>query len=178
MWEPTLKTAEVLSEQASETNEGARVTGSSGASAQDAGRTMPVGTVTATPPTPGTADEPRRVRLTLTRVNPFSVMKIAFLLSVALGIAGVVVAAVLWTMLNGIGVFEQVNDALGEIPAAGTTARINIYDYVGFGRVLSLSVVFGVADVILMTAMATVGAFLYNICAALVGGLGFTLSDD
>lgn len=122
--------------------------------------------------------EVRRVRLTLTRVNPFSVMKIAFLLSVALGIAGVVVAAVLWMLLNGMGVFNQINDALGEIPAAGSTARINIFDYIGFGRVMSLSIVFGVANVILMTAMATVGAFLYNICAALVGGVGFTLSDD
>lgn len=122
--------------------------------------------------------EPRRVRLTLTRVNPFSVMKIAFLLSVALGIAGVVITAALWLLLNGMGVFSQIDEALGEIPTAGTGGRLNIFEYVGFGRVLSLAVVFGVADVILMTAMATVGAFLYNICAALVGGLGFTLSDD
>lgn len=114
----------------------------------------------------------------MTRVNPFSVMKIAFLLSVALGIAGVVITAALWLLLNGMGVFSQIDEALGEIPTAGTGGRLNIFEYVGFGRVLSLAVVFGVADVILMTAMATVGAFLYNICAALVGGLGFTLSDD
>ena len=51
-------------------------------------------------------------------------------------------------------------------------------DYLGFGRVLSLSIVIGVIDVILMTALATLGAFLYNICSALVGGLQLTLTDD
>lgn len=163
--------------------EGARMTSSmSGTSqarpgqpAQDDGNQAPAGNQASEA---AASDEARRVRLTLTRVNPFSILKISFLLAVALGIASVVVTAVLWTMLNGMGVFEQVNNALGEIPAAGSSSQINIYDYVGFGRVLSLSVVFGVANVILLTAMATAAAFLYNICAALVGGVGVTLSDD
>ena len=51
-------------------------------------------------------------------------------------------------------------------------------DYIGFGRVVSLSIVIGVIDVILMTAIATVMAFLYNICSALVGGVQLTLTDD
>lgn len=122
--------------------------------------------------------EPRRVRLTLTRVNPLSVMKIAFLLSVALGIAGVVVMAVIWMMLNGMGVFSSINDALTEFPTGTGGQRLSIGDYLGFGRVLSLSVVFGFVNIILMTAMATLMAFIYNLCAALVGGLSFTLSDD
>lgn len=123
-------------------------------------------------------DEPRRVRLTLTRINPLSVMKIAFLLSVALGIAGVVVVAVMWMMLNGMGVFSSINDALNEFPTGPDGQRLSIGDYLGFGRVLSLSVVFGFVNIILMTAVATLMAFIYNLCAALVGGLSFTLSDD
>lgn len=122
--------------------------------------------------------EPRRVRLTLTRVNPLSVLKIAFLLSVALGIAGVVVMAVLWLILNGMGVFSAINDALNEFPTGAGSQRLSISDYLGFGRVLSLSVVFGFVNIILMTAMATLMAFIYNLCAALVGGIAFTLSDD
>lgn len=122
--------------------------------------------------------EPRRVRLNLTRVNPLSVMKMAFLLSVALGIAGVVVMAVIWMMLNGMGVFSAINDALNEFPTGAGGQRLSIGDYLGFGRVLSLSVVFGFVNIILMTAMSTLMAFIYNLCAALVGGLSFTLSDD
>jgi uncharacterized membrane protein len=122
--------------------------------------------------------EPRRVRLTLTRVNPLSVMKIAFLLSVALGIAGVVVMAVIWMMLNGMGVFSAINDALNEFPTGASGQRLSVAEYMAFGRVVSLSVVFGFVNVILMTSMATLMAFIYNLCAALVGGLSFTLSDD
>jgi hypothetical protein len=43
---------------------------------------------------------------------------------------------------------------------------------------VSLSVVLGVVNVLLITAMATLGAFLYNICASLVGGVQMTLTDD
>ena len=54
----------------------------------------------------------------------------------------------------------------------------DIMDYIGLGRVVSLSIVIGVIDVILFTAIATLGAFLYNVSAALVGGLQLTLTDD
>nr|WP_279671518.1 DUF3566 domain-containing protein [Flexivirga meconopsidis] len=119
---------------------------------------------------------PRRVRLTLSRVDPWSVMKIAFLLSVALGIAMVVMVAVLWTVLQGMGVWGNLNDVLRTLDKNGST--FDIMDYIGFGRVVSLSVVFAVIDVVLMTALATLVAFLYNICASLVGGVQMTLSDE
>ena len=38
--------------------------------------------------------------------------------------------------------------------------------------------VIGVLNIILMTAIATLSAFLYNICASLVGGVQLTLTDD
>ena len=64
------------------------------------------------------------------------------------------------------------------LQTAGAADNFSILDYVGFGRVVSLSIVIGVIDVILMTAIATVMAFLYNICSALVGGIQLTLTDD
>jgi len=124
---------------------------------------------------PGRAT-PRRVRLTLSRVDPWSVMKIAFLLSVAIGIAMVVMVAMLWIVLKGMGVWDNINDLLRTLETNGKS--FDIMDYVGFGRVVSLSVVIAVVDVLLMTAFATLGAFLYNICASLVGGVQMTLSDD
>lgn len=139
-------------------------------SSRSGGRTAP-----ARGPVAATAGAPRRVRLTLSRVDPWSVMKLAFLLSVALGIALVVAAGVLWSVLDGMGVFDQVNGVVGEIMADNT---FDLADYVGFGKVLSLSTVIAVVDVVLVTAIATLGAFLYNLAAALVGGLHVTLSDD
>lgn len=122
---------------------------------------------------------PRRVRLVLQRIDPWSVMKISFLVSVALGVATVVAVAVLWTVLNGMNVFATVNDLIVEITTGETSSDgFDLMDYVGFGRVVSLSVVIGVINVILLTALATLTAFLYNVCTALVGGAQLTLSDE
>ena len=104
-------------------------------------------------------------------------MKMSFLLSVAAGIAGVILTAVLWTILNSMGVFADIERTLRSFQSTGDNP-LSIQDFVGFGRMLSLSVVISVINVILMTAIATVMAFLYNICASLVGGIQLTLTDD
>lgn len=120
----------------------------------------------------------RRVKLTVARIDPWSAMKMSFLVSVALGIAGVVMVAVLWMILSGMGVFSELNRVIGQIASDSEKNTFDIMDYIGFGRVISLSIVIGVIDVILLTAISTLGAFLYNVCASLVGGLQLTLTDD
>ena len=119
---------------------------------------------------------PRRVRLTLSRVDTWSVLKIAFLLSVAVAIASVVLVATLWTVLAGMGTFGAINDMLRTLDRQGS--QFDVLDYIGFGRAISFSIVIGVLNIILMTAIATLSAFLYNICASLVGGVQLTLSDE
>ncbi|MEI2827623.1 MAG: DUF3566 domain-containing protein [Dermatophilaceae bacterium] len=58
-------------------------------------------------------------------------------------------------------------------------SRSQIMDYIGFPRVtVAGSMVVGVFDVVLLTALGTLSAYLYNICAALVGGVQLTLTDD
>src|SRR5512138_2785318 len=118
-----------------------------------------------------------RVKLTVARIDPWSAMKMSFLVSVALGIAGVVMVAVRWMILSGMGVFSELNRVIGQI-ASDSENTFDIMDYIGFGRVISLSIAIGVIDVILLTAISTLGAFLYNVCASLVGGLQLTLTDD
>ncbi len=141
------------------------------------GSSTPTSASTKASSKPARRKGPRRVRLTVSRVDPWSVMKMSFLISVALGIAGVILTAVLWMILSTMNVFSDVEGVLASLQT--TTANpFSIKDYVGFGRVVSLSIVIGVIDIILMTAIATVMAFLYNICSALVGGLQLTLTDD
>jgi len=121
---------------------------------------------------------PRRVKLSVSRVDPWSAMKLSFLLSVAAGIAGVVMVAVLWTILSSMGVFADMNRTVEGVLNTTNGAKFDLMDYIGLGRVVSLSIVIAVIDVILVTAMATLGAFLYNVCSSLVGGLQLTLTDD
>lgn len=131
------------------------------------------------PARPPRRGAPRRVRLTAQRIDPWSVLKISFLVSVALGIASVVMVAVLWTVLSGMNVFSTVNEFLAQVTSGETGGpSINLEDYLGFTRVTALAAVLGILNVFLLTALATLSAFLYNICAALVGGAQLTLSDD
>ena len=119
---------------------------------------------------------PRRVRLTLARIDPFSVMKLSFLLSVAVGIMIVVAAAVVWLTLDGMHVFTKVDSLVREV--VGTETKIDILQYVKFSRIVSAASLIAIVDVFLMTALATIGAFLYNIVAALVGGIHLTMTDE
>jgi Transmembrane domain of unknown function (DUF3566) len=132
----------------------------------------------ATSPGVNRSAAPRRVKLTVSRADPWSVMKMSFLLSVAIGIAGVVMTAVLWMILSGMGVFADINRTVQDVLSGSNASKFDLMDYIGLGRVVSLSIVIGVIDVILMTAISTLGAFLYNVCSSLVGGLQVTLTDD
>lgn len=134
-------------------------------------------TATAAKPTTATglAAGPRRVRLAISRVDPWSVMKLSFLISVAIGIMIVVATSVVWLTLDSLNVFSKLNDLVTEILA---DSNINLMQYVEFSRVISVATLVAVIDVFLMTALATLGAFLYNITAALVGGVHVTMTDD
>lgn len=135
----------------------------------------PAATKPAARPAPAAAG--RRVRLTLARIDPFSALKMSFLLSVAIGIAMVVAVSTLWLILNSMGVFTEVNALAGRIIQDGGQ-QFDILDYVGFTRVVSLAIVIAVIDVFLWTAVATLGSFIYNVSSSLVGGLQLTLTDD
>lgn len=118
---------------------------------------------------------PRKVRLTVARVDPWSVMKLGFLLSVAFGIMIVVASAIIWGVLDTMAVFDKMNTFLLEL---GNEGLLGIMEFVKFDRVMSMATIIAVVDVVLLTALATLGAFLYNITAALVGGIHVTMTDD
>lgn len=119
---------------------------------------------------------PRRVRLAVSRVDPWSVMKLSFLLSIALGIGLVVATATVWSVLNQMGVFAEIESIINEAEAMNQFGEI--LQYLQFSRVLSVATVIAVVDIVLLTALATLGAFIYNLVAAMVGGLHLTLTDD
>jgi hypothetical protein len=119
----------------------------------------------------------RRARLLISKIDPWSVLKMAFLLSVALGIVTVVASIVLWTTLDITGIFNRVNDLLSEI-AGSEGGGFDLRSYASLGQVASFATIIAVVNVVLLTALSMLCAVLYNISATLVGGIGVTLTDD
>ncbi len=120
----------------------------------------------------------RKARLRLTHIDPWSVMKTAFLLSVAIGVVTVVAVAIVWGVLGIAGVWESINKTVVDVVGGDTAGTFDIRDYLGPSRVLGFTMIVAVVDVVLITALATLGAFLYNLSAALLGGLEVTLAED
>src|ERR687892_594288 len=58
---------------------------------------------------------PRRARLRLTRIDPWSVMKTAFLLSIALGVVTIVSVLMVWSVLGAAGVWDSINQTVTNI---------------------------------------------------------------
>jgi Transmembrane domain of unknown function (DUF3566) len=122
---------------------------------------------------------PRRARLNLKRIDPWSVMKFSFAVSVVLFIVVVVATSVLYLALDAMGVWGEVNKSLSDLVNAsgGTdTATTSTFRITAWG-VIGTSMLIGAVNVVLFTALATLGAFIYNVCADLVGGVELTLAE-
>ena len=117
----------------------------------------------------------RRVRLTVQRVDPWTVLRLSFLLSVAAAVVTVVTVLLMWGLLFAGGVFDSVQDSANDILGESSVTFTQYFD---FDRVLWLSLLLAVADVVLITALATVSAFLFNLAASIVGGLEVSVAED
>ncbi len=156
--------------------------GATAAPAKSAGTTNAKPAAKAARPAPRESAAPsapsgRRASLRLVHVEPWSVTRLAFVVSVAMMIVAVVAVAIFWIVLNITGVWGQVNDSVTSV-LSDDGGSFDIRDYLGFGRLVGLTLVLSAINVILMTALATIGAHLYNLAAELLGGLDVTFSDD
>jgi hypothetical protein len=120
----------------------------------------------------------RRARLRLVHLDPWSVMKTSFLLSIAFGIVTVVAVAVVWSVLGAAGVWDSINRTVGDVLGGDAAQSFDVQNYVGMSRVLGFTMVVAAVDVVLITAISTLSAFLYNLAAALLGGVEVTLAED
>jgi hypothetical protein len=121
----------------------------------------------------------RKARLRLTRLDPWSVMKTAFLLSIAFGIVTWVAVFIIWSAIGAAGVFDNINNTVREVLGNQEGADpFQIEDYINTGKVMGFTTLLACADVLIITALATLGSFLYNIAATLLGGLEVTLASE
>jgi hypothetical protein len=118
---------------------------------------------------------PRRARLQLRHIDTWSALKISLVLSIALFFIWMVAVGILYGVLSALGVFDTLNDLFGQLgSASGSAASSKV---ITPGVVFGGAAIIGAINIVLMTALCTVGTFIYNLCADLVGGLEVTLSE-
>jgi hypothetical protein len=120
----------------------------------------------------------RKARLLVSKVDVWSVLKLAFLLSVALGIITVVAAVLLWLVFDVAGVFNQINSLVATVLGSTSGTAFDVKTYLSMGQVTSFAVIIAVVNVVLLSALSMVSAFIYNLASGLVGGVSVTLTDD
>ena len=125
---------------------------------------------------PAPRSKVRRARLVVAKVDTWTIAKLAFLLSVAMGIVSVVSAVILWLVMQATGAFDSLNELLTMLGTTGN--QIDISEYLSLGQVALYTTVVAVVDVVLFTILGVIAGLLYNVAAKLVGGIGVTLTDD
>ncbi|WP_018547636.1 DUF3566 domain-containing protein [Streptomyces sp. LaPpAH-108] len=125
-----------------------------------------------------TAPRTRKARLRVAKADPWSVMKVSFLLSIALGICTIVASAVLWMVMDAMGVFSTVGGTISEATGSSEANGFDLQSYLSLPHVLMFATIISVIDVVLATALATLAAFIYNLSAGFVGGVELTLAED
>ena len=113
------------------------------------------------------APRARRMSLSLTRVDAWSV---------AVAIIQVVASAIVWVLLDVVGVFSQITQIVSStgLDAGG----FDLKNVLSLTTVVSGVTIFSIVEVVIFTLLATIAALIYNVVSSLVGGVHVTLGDD
>jgi hypothetical protein len=122
----------------------------------------------------GRAQGPVRASMQIRHIDPWSTLKVSLVLSVALFFVWMIAVAFLYLVLGGMGVWSKLNSNVGDLlnNTGGGSA-----DLVSSGTIFGGAVLIGLVNIVLLSAMATIGAFVYNLTTDLIGGVEVTLAD-
>jgi len=121
--------------------------------------------------------QPRRANLVIARIEPWSVMKFSFLISLVLWLVMFVAVALLYYALSSLGVFGALQRTLASVTSSQGSAGVDLTKWTSSTRVLGYTMLLGAVDVVLITAISTVGAVIYNLVTHLGGGIEVTLKE-
>ena len=119
----------------------------------------------------------RQAHLTVARVEPWSVMKFSFVVSLVAFVILFVAVSVLYGALAGLGVFDSLQRVVSDVTSSQGSAGVNAKAWFSASRVLGYTALLGSLNIVLITAMSTIGAVVYNLTSRLVGGVEVTLKE-
>lgn len=115
---------------------------------------------------------PVRATMQIRRIDPWSALKVSLLLSTALFFVWMIAVAVLYVMLGAMGVWSKLNSNVGDLLTNNSAAEL-----VSGSSIFGAAALIGLVDVVVLTAMATLGVVIYNLSTDVVGGVEVTLAD-
>lgn len=116
---------------------------------------------------------PRKARLQLRHIDTWSALKISLVLSIVMFFVWMVAVGILYGVLSGLNVFDEINKLWGQLGSADGSSS----DLVTPGLVFGGAALIGAINIVLFTALATISTYIYNLSADLVGGLEVTLTE-
>ncbi len=127
-----------------------------------------------TPVRSGRSRPPRQAALQLKRLDPWSMLKLGLVLAVVIFFIWLVAVGVLYGVLDGMGVWDRLNGTYADLVSGEAPTGSPL---ISAGRVFGLAAVVGAINSLLFAVAVTIGAFVYNVSADLVGGVEVTLSE-
>ena len=120
----------------------------------------------------------RRAQLVLARIEPWSVMKFSFMVSLVGWVILFVAVAALYYVLSKLGVFHSIQSTITDVTSSkGSSGSDASGQWFSASRILGYTMLVGAVNVVLITALATVGAVVYNLVTYLAGGIEVTLKE-
>jgi hypothetical protein len=119
----------------------------------------------------------RQAHLTIARVEPWSVMKFSFVVSLVAFVILFVAVSVLYSTLSALGVFTSLQHVVQSVTSSQDSSGVNAATWFTASRVLSYTALLGALNIVLITAMCTIGAVVYNLTSRLIGGVEVTLRE-
>ena len=118
----------------------------------------------------------RRARLYVSRFDPWSVTKAAFILSLAIGIVLVIAVTSVWFILDRTGVIESLSGTVTDV--VGSTSGLDLITSLGFWQVIGATLIIASVEIVLISVLAGLFTILYNLTVGITGGIEVVLSED
>jgi hypothetical protein len=119
----------------------------------------------------------RQAHLTVARIEPWSVMKFSFVVSLVAFVILFVAVSILYGTLSALGVFDSIQHTVENLTSSTDSSGVNAGNWFTASRVLGYTALLGSLNIVLITAMSTIGAVIYNLTSRLIGGVEVTLRE-
>lgn len=119
----------------------------------------------------------RQERLSVALVEPWSVMRFSLVVWLAAFVILFAAVTVLYRILAGLGLFDSVQRASSRFASRNGLAGADVKSWFSESRILGYTAILGSLNVVLLTAISTIGAQVFNLTSQKVGGVKVTLRE-